>query len=81
MIIKEFSSWQRIQSSISIPNMLMFTITSSDSLYKNGTVELQYYPTEDWTTDILAKSLSPKKIVKFKDKLGAFSRLTIKAGF
>jgi hypothetical protein len=49
-------------------------------LVEYGTIELQYCPTEDQTTDIFTKSLGPKKNVKFRKKLGAVSRLTIKGG-
>jgi hypothetical protein len=49
-------------------------------LVEDGSIELQYCPTEDQTADILTKSLGPEKYVKFRDKLGVVSRLTIKGG-
>ena len=49
-------------------------------LVEVGSIELQYYPTEDHTVDILTHALGPKKYVKFMDKLGAISRLAIKGG-
>ena len=36
--------------------------------------------TEDQTADILTKALGCEKYVKFRDKLGVVSRLTIKGG-
>jgi ATP sulfurylase len=49
-------------------------------LVEDGTVESAILSYRGQTADILTKSLGPKKIVKFKDKLGVFSRLTIKGG-
>jgi hypothetical protein len=49
-------------------------------LVEDGTIELQYCPTEDQTADIFTKSLGPEKHVKFRKKLGVVSRLTIKGG-
>ena len=49
-------------------------------LVEDGSIELQYCPTEDQTVNILTKFLGPEKYVKFQDKLGVVSRLTIKGG-
>jgi hypothetical protein len=49
-------------------------------LVEDGSIKLQYCPTEDQTADILTKSLGLEKYVKFWDKLGVVSRLTIKGG-
>jgi hypothetical protein len=49
-------------------------------LVEDGSIELQYCPIEDQTADIFTKSLGPEKYVKFWDKLGVVSRLTIKGG-
>ena len=49
-------------------------------LVEDGSIELQYCPTEDQTADILIKALGHEKYVKFWDKLGVVSRLTIKGG-
>jgi hypothetical protein len=49
-------------------------------LVEDGSIELQYCPIEDQTTNIFTKSLGPEKYVKFWDKLGVVSRLTIKGG-
>lgn len=49
-------------------------------LVEDGCIELHYSPIEDQTVDIFTKTLSPKKHVKFKDKLGVVGRLTIKGG-
>ena len=46
-------------------------------LVEDGSINLQYCPTEDQTTDILTKPVGPDKYVKFRDKLGVVSRLTI----
>jgi hypothetical protein len=49
-------------------------------LVEDGSIKLQYYPTEDQTTNILTKSLGPEKYVKLWDKLGVVSKLTIREG-
>ena len=49
-------------------------------LVEDGSIEIQYCPTEDQTPDIITKALRPEKYVKFRDKLGVVSRLTIKGG-
>jgi hypothetical protein len=49
-------------------------------LVEDGTIELQYCPTEDQTANISTKSLGPKKHVKFRKKLGIVNRSTIKGG-
>ena len=49
-------------------------------LVKDGSIKLQYCPTEDQIADILTKALGREKYVKFQDKLGVVSRLTIKGG-
>ena len=47
---------------------------------EDGSMELQYCPTEDQIVDILTKALGCEKYVKFRDKLDVVSRLTIKRG-
>jgi hypothetical protein len=47
---------------------------------EDGSITLQYCPTEDQTANILTKSLGPEKYVKFHDKLGVVSILTMKGG-
>jgi hypothetical protein len=49
-------------------------------LVEDGFIKLQYSPIEDQTTNIFIKSLGPDKDVKFRDKLGVVSRLTVKGG-
>ena len=49
-------------------------------IVEDGTIELQYCPTENQTIEIFTKSLGPEKHVKFQKKLGVVSRLTIKGG-
>ena len=49
-------------------------------LVEDGSIGLQYCPTEDRTSNILTKALGPEKYVKFQDKLGLVSRLSIKGG-
>jgi hypothetical protein len=49
-------------------------------LVEDGSTELQYCLTEDQTADILTKALGPEKYVKFRDKIGVVSRLTIREG-
>jgi hypothetical protein len=49
-------------------------------LVEDGSIETQYCPIEDQKVDILTKSLGPEKYVKFQDKLGLVSRLSIKGG-
>ena len=46
-------------------------------LVDDGSIELQYCPTKDQTADIFTKSLGLDKHVKFRDKLGIVSKLTI----
>lgn len=48
---------------------------------EDGSVMLQYCPIEDQPIGILTKSSSPNKFVKFWDKLGVVSRMTIKGGY
>jgi len=38
-------------------------------LVEDGSIELQYCPTNDQTADILAKALGPEKYVKFRDMI------------
>jgi hypothetical protein len=47
-------------------------------LVEDGSIELQYCPTKDQTTNIFTKSSGLDKYVNFQDKLGVVSRLTIK---
>jgi hypothetical protein len=49
-------------------------------LVEDGFIKLRYYQTEDETVEILTKTLGPERYVKFHDKLGVVSRLTIKGG-
>ena len=49
-------------------------------LVEDGSIELQYCPIEEQTADVLTKALGREKYVKFQDKLGLVSRLTIKGG-
>jgi hypothetical protein len=49
-------------------------------LVEDDEVELQYCTTQEQTADIFTKPLGPDKFVKFRDKLGVFSRMTIKGG-
>lgn len=51
-----------------------------DKLVEDGSVQLQYVPIADQTADMLTKSLSPDKFVKFRGQLGVVDRLTIKGG-
>ena len=49
-------------------------------LGEDGTIELQNCLTKDQTVDIFIMSLGPEKHVKFWDKLGEVSRMTVKGG-
>lgn len=48
---------------------------------EDGLVILQYIPTEDQTANILTKSLSPAKFLKFRGQLGVIASMTIKGGY
>lgn len=50
-------------------------------LVEDGFVMLWYCPIEYQIVDMLTKSLEPDKFVKFWDKLGVVSRLTIRGGW
>ena len=43
-------------------------------IVEDDKVELQYCTTQEKTEDIFTKPLGPNKFVKFRDKLGVFSR-------
>jgi hypothetical protein len=45
----------------------------------NGNIELQYCTTQEYTAEIF-KLLNLDKFVKFRDKLGVVSHMTIKGG-
>jgi hypothetical protein len=49
-------------------------------LVEDGSIELQYCPTEAQIANIFTKSLGPKEYVKSRDKFGVVSRVTIKGG-
>ncbi|GLJ11642.1 hypothetical protein SUGI_0173490 [Cryptomeria japonica] len=48
---------------------------------EDGSVILQYISTEDQTADILTKSLSPTKFLKFRGQLCVIDSMTIKGGY
>jgi hypothetical protein len=52
----------------------------NQQLVEDGEVELKYCPTPDQIVDIHNMSLGPDKFVKFRDKLGVVSRMSIKVG-
>lgn len=49
-------------------------------LVEDGVAELKYCPAQDQIANILIKSLGLDKYVRFRDKLGVFSRMTVKGG-
>jgi hypothetical protein len=49
-------------------------------IVEDDEVELQYCTTQEQTVDIFTKPLGPNKFVKFRNKLGVLSKMTIKRG-
>ena len=50
-------------------------------LVEDGTIDLQYVPTMDQTSNVLTKPLGTDKFVKFRRQLGVVDRLSIKGGY
>ena len=49
-------------------------------LLEDGSIKLQYCPTEDQTVEFFTMSLGLEKYVKFQGKLGVVGSLTINGG-